>query len=179
MISFVSKGCTHAVDEAIRNARIRYSQERDDFHTFFPNMTTLEIRHMLRGQQGSDTRREIVLSLFEAQQASPHDLWTLLLVQACEAKLVARRLAVSKGYDAQLDQLVFDMFVDALSDIPHDLELEDIPSHVLRTSARALTKALHREHGTTRVERQRAAHHASRVRQVFRQTHLRLARLAD
>jgi hypothetical protein len=117
MITFVSKGCTHAVDEAISNARIRYAQERVDFHAFFPNMTTLEVRHMLRGQQCSDTRREVVLTLFEAQQASPHDLWTLLLVQACEAKLVERRLAVAKGYDAQLDQLVFDTFVDALSDI--------------------------------------------------------------
>jgi hypothetical protein len=179
MITFVSKGCTHAVDEAITSARLRYSQEREDFHSFFPNMTTLQVRHMLRGQQRSDTRREVVLSLFEAQQASRHDLWTLLLVQACEAKLVERRLAVSEAYDAQLDQLVFDTFVDALSDIPHDLELEDIQLHVLRTSARAFTKALHREHGTTRVERLRAAQHASRVRQVFRQTHLRLARLAD
>jgi hypothetical protein len=178
MITFVSKSCTHAVDEAISDARLRYAQERVDFHAFFPNMTTLEVRHMLRGQRRSDTRRAVVLTLFEAQQASPHDLWTLLLVQACEAKLVERRLAVAKGYDAQLDQLVFDTFVDALTDIPQYLALEDIPLHVLRTSARAFTKALHREHGTTRVDRQRAAQHARRVRQAFRQTHLRVVRSA-
>jgi hypothetical protein len=179
MITFVSKGCTHAVDEVISSARLRYAQEREDFHSFFPNMTTLQIRHMLRGQQHSETRRGIVLDLFEAQQASPHDLWTLLLVQACEAKLVERRLAVSEDEDAQLDQLVLDTFVDALSEIPYFLAVEEIQAYVLRASAKALKKALRREHDRTRVTQARAAHEARRARRAFRQAQIRLVRSAD
>ena len=179
MITFVSKGCTHAVDEAISNARLRYAQAREDFHSFFPNMTTLQIRHMLRGQQRSEMRREIVLCLFEAQQASPHDLWTLLLVQACEAKLIERRLAVSHAADTQLDQLVLDTFVDALAEIPHFIEAREIQSHVLRSSAQALKKALRREHGHTRTAKERAARAESRAARSFRQAQVRLVRFAD
>jgi hypothetical protein len=178
MITFVSKGCTHAVDEVISSARLRYAHEREDFHAFFPNMTTLEIRHMLRGQQRSETRRGIVLDLFAAQQESPHDLWALLLVQACEAKLVERRLAVSEDEDAQLDQLVFDTFVDALSETPCFLAVEDIQAHVLRTSAQALKKALRREHGRSRLTQERAAREASRARRAFRQAQIHLVRSA-
>lgn len=172
MITFVSRGCTYAVDEAISAARLRYAHEREDFHSFFPCMTTLQIRHMLRGQQRSATRNEIVLGLFEAQQASPHDLWTLLLVQACEAKLMERRLSVSLGVDRQLDQLVLDTFVEALNDIPQCLEVEAIQGHVLRTSGQALRKALRREHGSTRVAMARAAREASRDRRTFRQAQI-------
>jgi hypothetical protein len=179
MIPFVSKSCTHAVDEAISNARLRYAHEREDFHAFFPNMTTLEIRHMLRGQQRSEPRREIVVCLFEAQQQSPHELWTLLLVQACEAKLVERRLAISNAPDAQLDQLVFDTFVDALTDIPHHLEAPELQSHVLRTSAKALTKALRRDHSRTRITQERAARAASRAARNFRQSQVHLVCFAD
>jgi len=174
MISFVSKSCTHAVDEAINAARLRYADERDDFHSFFTNMTSLQIRHMLRGQQHSEMRRGIVLRLFAAQQASPHDLWTLLLVQACEAKLVERRLAISKAEDAHLDQLVLDTFVDALSEIPHFLEVYDIQAHVLRASAKALKKALRKDHGQTRLTLARTSREASRARRTFRQSQLRL-----
>ena len=84
MIEFISKGCTHAVDDVIHNARLQYARERDDFHSFFLNMTSVQVRAILRGQQRSDLRRAIVVRLFEAQQASPHDLWAMLLVQACE-----------------------------------------------------------------------------------------------
>ncbi len=177
MITFLSKGCTHALDEAISSARLRYADERDDFHSFFPCMTSLQIRHMLRGQQRSDERREIVLGLFEAQQTSPHDLWTLLLVQACEAKLMERRLSVSIAADRQLDQLVLDTFIEALNGIPLALEVEEIQTHVLRTSGQDLRKALRREHGSTRDTLGQRAREASRARREFRQTHLRLARL--
>jgi hypothetical protein len=174
MIQFFSKNCTRDLDSSIHEARLRYAQERDDFHSFFPNMTSVQIREMLRGLQRSDTHREIVYWLFAAQQESPHDLWRLLLVQACEAELVARRRTVSNAADAQLDHLVFDTFIDALNDIPRDLETREVSAHVLRTSAHALTKALRREHGTTRADRQRAAQGVRRARRTFRQTPLRL-----
>ncbi len=177
MITFVSKGCTHAVDEAISSARLRYADERDDFHSFFPCMTTIQIRHMLHGQQRSEERREIVLGLFEAQQQSPHDLWTLLLVQACEAKLMERRLSISIAADRQLDQLVLDTFIEALNGMPDSLEVEEIQGYVLRASGQALRKALRKEHGSTRDTLGRAAREATRARRAFRQNHLRLARL--
>lgn len=179
MICFLSKNCTRALDSDIDEARLRYAQERDDFHSFFPNMTTVQIREMLRGLRRSDAHRELVSWLFAAQQESPHVLWTLLLVQACEAKLIERRRSVSNAADPQLDHLVFDTFVHALSEIPHDLEMHEVASHVLRASGRALTKALRREHGTTRADRQRAALGVRRARRVFRQTPLRLVGVGE
>ena len=174
MIMFNAKGCTRALDEAIRAARLQYAEPRDYFYKVFPNLTSLDVRHVLHGERSSELRRDFVRRLFAAQRQDPHDLWTLLLVQAFEAELVERRRSITLSVDKPLDQLVLDTFVHALAHIPESLPVGAIEAHVLRTAGVDLRKALRREHGSTRVTMERAARDASRARRAFRHTPVRL-----
>ena len=84
----------------------------------------------------------VVRELFDAQQESPHRLWTLLLLQAFEAELVLRRRAISTEEDIALDNVIVETFIDALSDIPQSVDDDDRRSYVLRLSRQKLRQAM-------------------------------------
>ncbi len=146
MISVLFKDCTRTLDSDIQLARVRYALERLEFHSFFPHLTVRGIQNVLRAPRTSvasaDTRRDTVARLFDAQQQDPHDLWTLLLVQACEAQLVERRLALPRSGGTHLDSLVVDTFVAVLDNLPPSIEREDMQAYALRASKVALQDAL-------------------------------------
>jgi len=174
MVSFQFKNCTRALDSNIHSARIRYAQERLEFHSFFSNLTVAGIQEALRAPRMSialhEKRKSTVARLFRAQQQDPHDLWTLLLVQACETQLVDRRLAISKKEDERLDALVLVTFMAVLADLPWSVEHEDMQSYALRTSGTALRHALR----TGSAPKRTTTVHGNVVRMAGRSVHPQL-----
>jgi hypothetical protein len=153
MLSPIVPGCTAALQSEIADQRARYAGERVDFHARFnagfpesesgPVTVGLILRTLRCAQQDEEgCRRHLVVDLLDAQQESPHRLWTLLLLVAFERDLVRRRRALSGAPDAALDQIVVDTFVAAVEDLPYSVSPDDLRAHVLRTWARGLRKAL-------------------------------------
>lgn len=177
MVYFLFKNGTRTLDYDIHNARIRYAQERLEFHSFFTNLTVPQIQDILRTPRTTlplnDTRKQTVGRLFDAQQQDPHDLWTLLLVQACETQLVERRLAISKGEDERLDALVLETFLATLANLPWSIEREGLQSYALRASGAALRKALR----TDTTPKRATTVHGNAARAAGRAVHPRLTRI--
>lgn len=150
--SLLHIGCTRILDNVILEQRIRYAAERDDFHTYFEFATVRDIQRILRGQTPREdvheSRRDTVIDLLCAQQRSPHTLWTLLLIQAFEDDLIARRRALSETEDVALDNLVLGTFIEALDAIPHLVEAEDLRRWVLHASRRALVRVAKQHRGS-------------------------------
>ena len=150
MLSPLEPGCTRSLDSAIADQRHRYAAERVDFHTYFAFETVADIQHILRkeGRRDQDdphfkTRRDVISDLLHAQRESPHELWTLLLLQAFETRLIQRRRALgAEEPDPSLDHLVVETFVRALQTLPHSLSSDELSWHVHRASRRQLADAL-------------------------------------
>ena len=148
MLSPILPGCTHSLDSAIADARLRHAAERLDFHAHFEFMTVDRIQRILRKKDRRDSsdeprtrRQDLVIDLLDAQQAHPHRLWTLLLLVAFERELVRRRRSLSAAPDVALDHLVVDTFVAVVEDLPHALGPYELRAHVVRAWGRRLRKA--------------------------------------
>ncbi len=140
MFPLAHERCTQALDLLISEERIRYASERVDFHVYFNSETVAQIQSVLRGPE-CPRRMIFVGLLLRAQKDSPHALWAMLLVQAFEPTLLARRRAIGDP-GPLVDDLVIEAFVAALKEIPVYLKGADIRDHVLETSRAALDEAL-------------------------------------
>ncbi len=130
------------LDLAIVAERARYAAERCDYDACTAGTPVREILTALDRKPAAATRRVLVDLLLDAQCTSPHRLWELLLVRAFQAELVRRRRAISVADDAEIDALVIETFLAAMVNPPWSVDLEGLAVYVLRTSRRALTKAL-------------------------------------
>ena len=150
--SLLHIGCTRILDNVILDQRIRYAAER----ARLPHL--LRIRHRPR-HPADPPRPDPARGLprvaprhrhrpARAQQRSPHTLWTLLLIQAFEDDLIARRRALSETEDVALDNLVLGTFIEALDAIPHLVEAEDLRRWVLHASRRALVRVAKQHRGS-------------------------------
>jgi len=122
MLSLLHSGCTRVLDLAILEERVRYAQERVDYHELTRDRPVQAIQRILRDRNAPDRRFWVIADLLEAQRTNPHRLWELLLVQAFESTLVRRRLAVSVLPNAALAELVLHTFLEALQYPPASLE---------------------------------------------------------
>jgi hypothetical protein len=147
----LSKDCTRTLDVAIAEERVRYASERLDFHSYFDCVTVTQLQNIIRREtkptDPDETRKELIGDLFRAQQASPHRLWELLILQAVERALVKRRQALSPADDTHLDELVVSTFVAVLQSIPVSVWCEDVQGYVLRVSRSALARKLREARG--------------------------------
>jgi hypothetical protein len=144
-ITFTTKGCTLALASDIHHARVRYAEERCDFHDFFDNLPVPRIQKILRGSIRPrtllDRRASVVTRLLRAHREAPHRLWELLLVEAFEGTLVARRAALSTAVDPALDAAAVDTFLAALVHIPFAIDDDALLSFVTDLSAHLFSVA--------------------------------------
>ena len=146
MLSLLHIGSTRVLDTAIVDERALYASERLDFHSFFEFRTVRDIQRVLRRQardaNAAQDRLGVVRDLLDAQQQSPHRLWTLLLLQAFEPELLRRRREISLEEDVALDNVLVETFIEAVTDIPEGVCVVHLRAYVLRVSREKLSDAM-------------------------------------
>jgi hypothetical protein len=124
------------LDALIEQERARYATERLDFHDYFWADTVRDIlRNLRRGEDVSGRDREewsqTVVTLIEAHEQSPHDLWTLFLVAALSRPILRCRALLGSpenGSARTLDGVVWRAFFETLETYPRNTTFEELPA---------------------------------------------------